>query len=53
VANLGASTVSVADLLPPVTPVLASGPVPAPGVVPPDTAVWFTATAGPTGWTIT
>jgi alpha-glucosidase len=53
VANLGAETVSVADLLPPVTPVLASGPVPTSGVVPPDTAVWFTAGAGPTGWTIT
>jgi alpha-glucosidase len=58
VANLGAESVSVESLLPPVTPVLASGPVPAPGEVPAaeipaDTAVWFTATAGPTGWTIT
>jgi alpha-glucosidase len=58
VANLGADTVTVADLLGPATPVLASGPLPAPGTVPPDTAVWFTAPApggagSPTGWTIT
>jgi alpha-glucosidase len=53
VANLGAETVSVEGLLPSVIPVLASGPVPTLGEVPPDTAVWFTANAGPTGWTIT
>jgi hypothetical protein len=63
VANLGTETVSVDELLPPVVPVLASGPLPAmgdapPADIPPDTAVWFTApaTAGassPTGWTIT
>jgi alpha-glucosidase len=54
VANLGSDTVSVADVLPAsANPVLASAPLPAPGAVPSDAVVWFTAAAGPTGWTIT
>jgi alpha-glucosidase len=54
VANLGSQSVWIGGALPDGAQlVLTSGPLPTPEPVPGDTCDWFTAAAGPDGWTIT